>query len=84
MEAPISILIVADISKFRAGIDKERAIRLACMDGGIVSQNLSLFCAANKLATVPRAMMDEAELKKILKLKDTQYPILNHPVGFRK
>ena len=50
------------------------------MDAGIVSQNISIFCSAAKLATVPRASMDAAHLKKVLKLKDSQIPMMNHPV----
>ena len=83
LAAPISILIVADISKLR-GNDNDRKIRLACMDGGIVSQNIALFCAGRNLATVPRATMDDKSLREALKLKDTQYTILNHPVGYKK
>ena len=54
------------------------------MDAGIVSQNISIFCSAVKLATVPRASMDTAKLKSILKLTDTQLPLMNHPVGYHK
>ena len=47
-------------------------------------QNISLFCANAKLATVPRGSMDATQLKKVLKLKDSQIPMLNHPVGYFK
>jgi nitroreductase len=53
------------------------------MDAGIVSQNVSLFCASAGLATVARAGV-EAEIAKILKLKPTQKIMLNHPVGYPK
>ena len=53
-------------------------------DAGIVSQNISIFCSAAKLATVPRASMDAAQLKKVLKLKESQIPLMNHPVGYYK
>ena len=39
-------------------------------------------CAATGLATVPRATMDQAALKRILKLTDSQLPIMNNPVGY--
>ena len=39
--------------------------------------------AAN-IATVPRASMDNEQLKKVLKLKDSQMPMMNHPVGYFK
>lgn len=52
------------------------------MDAGIVSQNINLHCAGNGLATITRASMDKTALKEILKLKDTQIPLLNNAVGF--
>ena len=54
------------------------------LDAGIVSQNISLFCSGTGLVTVPRASMDQAKLKSGLKLKDTQRPLINHPVGYAK
>ena len=54
------------------------------IDAGIVSQNISLFCAATGLKTRPRASMDKEKVKELLKLKDTQYVLLNHPVGYAK
>ena len=48
----------------------------------IVCQNINIFCAATGLATVPRATMDQAALKRILKLTDSQLPIMNNPVGY--
>lgn len=54
------------------------------LDAGIVSENIALFCAGMGLATVPRMTMDQNELRKSLKLKDSQYPLLNNPVGYRK
>jgi hypothetical protein len=43
-----------------------------------------LFCAAANLATVPRASMDKDQLKTVLKLKEAQLPVINHPVGYFK
>ena len=59
-------------------------ILMPAVDAGIVSQNISLFCAATGLVTVPRASMDHAQLKKVLKLKEGQRPLMNHPVGYAK
>ena len=55
----------------------------AC-DTGIISQNISLFCSSAGLVTVPRMTMDKNTLGKILKLKKSQYLLLNHPVGYAK
>jgi SagB-type dehydrogenase family enzyme len=77
---PISLLLVSEITRFRMG-DQELRLHWAAITAGIVSQNISLFCAATGLGTVPRAGFDKEKVRDILKLKDTQYPILNHPVG---
>ena len=55
---------------------------MAAVDAGIVCQNINVFCASAGLATVPRASMDQAALKQILKLTDNQLPIMNNPVGY--
>ncbi|MDR2414791.1 MAG: SagB/ThcOx family dehydrogenase [Odoribacteraceae bacterium] len=79
--APVVILIVSDYSRFRMN-DVDRSRLWGAMDGGIVSQNINIFCAAVGLATVPRAYMDQVKLKEILGLSDTQMPVLNNPVGY--
>jgi len=80
--APVILLIVGDIEKL--GGDSERNKNLMWADGGIVSQNINIFCAGQNLATVTRAMMDEKVLREALKLKDSQYLLLNNPVGYKK
>lgn len=79
--APVCLVLVADLSKF--GDPPSDQSRLMCaVDVGIVSQNVSLFCSAAGLATVPRAGMDTDALRKGLGLADGQLPIINHPVGY--
>ena len=76
-------IIVLGLSMLRDA--KSNHVQLmGAMDAGIVSQNISLFCSAARLATVPRASMDLVRLKAALKLKDTQMPMMNHPVGYFK
>lgn len=81
--APVSLIIVADIAKMGDPKD-ERALAMCAVDVGIVSQNISIFCAAANLATVPRGTMDHAKLNEVLKLRDAQRAIINHPVGYFK
>ncbi len=81
--APVILLLVSDISRFRSGSQEQR-LEWAAIDTGIVSQNISLFCAATGLGTRPRASMDRQKIRELLKLKDTQFPLLNHPVGYKK
>lgn len=82
-QAPAVLLMVADVSAF-GKMDDPKARMWVGADAGIVSQNINLFCAANGWNTVTRAFMDADQLKKILKLKDTQLPVLNNPIGFKK
>ena len=83
LQAPVSLVLVSDISRF-PGDDKAVNQMMGAMDAGIVSQNISLYCASTGLATVPRASMDKDSLKKSLKLSDTQIPLMNHPVGYHQ
>lgn len=82
-DAPVSLLLVSDDAKFQ-GRGGERDLVVRGIDVGIVSQGISLFCAAAHLATVPRGSMETEALKKALRLTDKQYPMLNHPVGYYK
>jgi SagB-type dehydrogenase family enzyme len=82
-DAPIILLLVADFDKMRSN-DTSPQMVIAALDAGIVSQNISLFCAGKNMATVPRGFMDKEELKKALKLKESQHIMLNHPVGYPK
>ena len=86
MEAPVFLVMIADISRYPEGLASQRPVveSFACMDAGYVSGNIGLYCAAAKLATVPRASMDKEALAKALNLKETQILILNNPVGYMK
>ncbi|GAH04546.1 unnamed protein product, partial [marine sediment metagenome] len=46
--APVNLVLVSDISRFRRGEDSLK-LTWAAMDAGIVSQNISVFCAATEL-----------------------------------
>ena len=81
--APVSLLLVSDLSRL-GDAKNTHTLLMGAVDAGIVSQNISIFCSAAKLATVPRASMDTAKLKSVLKLTDTQLPLMNHPVGYHK
>ena len=81
--APVICLLVSDISRFRAGEEKQR-LNWGAIDAGTVSQNISLFCAATGIGTRPRATMDEKKIREILKLKDSQHLMLNNPVSYIK
>lgn len=82
-EAAIQIVLVSDAARFRAGSDEQR-YEWGALDAGIVSQNISLFCAATGLKTRPRAMMDQEKIQEILQLRPAQHVLLNHPVGYSR
>ncbi len=80
---PVDLLLVSDPSKYRAGTDDLKN-EWGAFSAGIITQNVMLFCSANELGTRPRAMFDKAKLKTLLKLKDTQNPVIELPVGYLK
>ncbi|MDZ7346194.1 MAG: SagB/ThcOx family dehydrogenase [candidate division KSB1 bacterium] len=82
-DAPIQLLLISDTDRFRAG-SKEARYEWAALDAGIISQNISLFCAATGLKTRPRALVDKDRVREILNLKESQYVFLNHPIGYAK
>ena len=80
---PLQIILVSDVSRFKFG-PPELKPEWGAIDAGIVSQNISLFCAATGLKTRPRASMDKEKITNLLKLNDTQYVFLNHPIGYSR
>ncbi len=81
IKAPILIFLVSDISRFRMPPDEVK-LQWASIDTGIVYQNIALFCAAVGLSARPRALFSEDQVRGFMKLRDTQHPILNIPVGY--
>ena len=79
--APVNLVLISDTSRFGAGTP-ELKYEWGAIDTGIVSQNIALFCIAKGLGTRPRASISKENLRKLLKLKDTQHPFLEHPVGY--
>ena len=82
-DAPVILLLITDLSKMQEDNVLPQMV-IAGLDAGIISQNISLFCAGKNMVTVPRGFMEKEELKKVLKLKESQYIMLNHPVGYAK
>ena len=83
-DAPVTLVLISDVSRFRFGSDAQRT-SWANIDVGIVSQNISVFCAGTGLKTCPKAGFSNMDkLREMLQLKPTQLVILNHPVGYAK
>ena len=81
--APIGLVLVSDLSRFRSG-ERDKRIIWAALDAGTVSQNISLFCASAGLVTVPRGSVDTEKVTSLLKLTESQIILLHHPVGYAK
>lgn len=80
-DAPVNLLMVIDFEKF--GSNGAHAQTVGCVDVGIVSENINLFCQAAGMATVPRAMIDIEGLCTLFgKSKESFLPVINNPVGY--
>ena len=82
-DAPVVLLLITDLSKMHED-NVLPQMTIAGLDAGIISQNISIFCAGKNMVTVPRGFIDREGLRKTLKMKDTQHIMLNHPVGYPK
>lgn len=82
-QAAVNLVYVADMSKV-SGTKEEEKIFLAGADTGFISQNVYLYCAAEGLATVVRAMIDRDALAKKMDLRAHQRITLSQSVGYRK
>ena len=81
-KAPVILLLVSDISRFKTGEEASK-LNWAALDAGIVSQNIAIFCAGVGLQTKPRVSMDQQKLREILHLKDSQHLMINNPVSYK-
>jgi nitroreductase len=81
--APVLLVLVSDSSRFRGG-SPEMKSEWGAIDTGLVSANISIFCAGTGMATRPRSSMNREKIASLLKLKETQHPFLNHPLGYPK
>lgn len=81
--ASVVLVLVSDLARL-GNPEEEHTLAMGAVDVGIVSQNISIFCSAAHLATVPRGYMDFDKVKEALKLNTTQRPLINHPVGYFK
>lgn len=81
-EAPVTLVFVADTTRMTGDPAERRA--MAWADSAFISQNVSLFCASEGLATGVRAMIDRPALAEALGLRETQLVTLAQSIGFPK
>lgn len=79
MSAPVTLLFFANYEKMD-GFDEAGCEFYGATDAGYVSQNVYLYCAANKLNTVVMGAIDRPKIMEFLKAKGK--PILAQPVGY--
>jgi len=78
--APVNLLYVADYARMPQVVPEARAEMAACCAGAI-SQNVSLACAAEGLATVVRGLIDRERLGGVMGLRPEQHILLAQTVG---
>ena len=82
-EAPVNLIYVADFSRMGTA-SKEDKERYSAADTGFISQNVYLYCASERLATVVRGSIDRKTLANGMKLRPDQKIILAQSVGYPK
>jgi SagB-type dehydrogenase family enzyme len=79
-DAALDLIYVADFSKIGGGSADDRML-YAGADAGVIAENVYLFCASERLATVVRASVDRPTLARRMGLNDQQRIILAQSVG---
>jgi nitroreductase len=80
-DAPLDLVYVADHTRMRMVPAAQReSYASAC--AGAIAQNVYLYCAANRLATVIRAWIDRDAVAEALGLTPDQQVLLAQTVGF--
>jgi len=78
-KAPVCLLFAANRAKME-GFDEDAVRFYGCTDAGYVSQNVYLYCAANKLSTVVMGAIDRDALREVLPFDGD--PVLAQPIGY--
>ena len=82
-DAPLTLVFVADPARMK-GAEAASIEAYAYADAAFISQNLSLFCASEGLATGVRAMVDRPALAKALGLPGGRIIVFAQSVGHPK
>jgi SagB-type dehydrogenase family enzyme len=79
--APLNLVFVADYSRMEKASQDEKQL-YAAMDVGFIAQNVYLFCASEKLATIVRASVNKEKLREEMNLLPNQHILLGQTVGY--
>ncbi len=82
-EAPLDVVLVADLARERP-IDESHREAYAYAEAGAIAQNLYLWCAAQGLGCVVRAMIDRSALARALGLPAHDRVLLALTIGHPK
>jgi nitroreductase len=84
--APLNLVFVAKMGRMKASAEDTETDLLvwAAVEAGAISQNVSLFCAAEGLATVVRAGVQREAFTKAAKLPGDARILLAQTVGYPK
>jgi SagB-type dehydrogenase family enzyme len=82
-DAPAQIILVSDLTKCGNGSNEDK-INISNIDAGYISQNIYLSCASEGLATGARGSIDRKLITSELQLKETQFIVIAHCVGYSK
>lgn len=79
VEAPVTLLFYANYDKME-GFDETAREFYGATDSGFVSQNVYLYCAANKLSTVVMGAINRDHLNELIPVDGKA--VLAQPVGY--
>ncbi len=88
--APVNLIYVADPARFKSrpgpapAIPDAEKLNWSRISVGAMAQNVGLYCAAEKLGNVVRAMVDREKLGPALKLSPSQVILLAQTIGVLK
>jgi len=82
-EAPVNLIYIADFSRMGTAPKEDKELYSAA-DTGFIAQNVYLYCASERLATVVRGSIDKQTLAKAMNLRPNQKIILAQSVGYHK
>jgi hypothetical protein len=80
-DAPVNLIYVADNSRMEGAADEDR-VMYSSADAAVIAQNVYLFCASERLATVVRGAVDRLALAKAMKLSPNRRVVLAQTVGY--
>lgn len=81
-QAPVNLIYVADLTKMERMKNHDMRTFYYGADTGFISQNVYLFCASEKLATVVLGWVNKPELERIIGLPKSKKVVLTQPIGY--